>query len=113
MERGPATGESMILRARHASVSAALIVGGLLMAVATAGFAGVAPVHAGPVTDPAPVLDAEQTASQQARVTGQPVEVTSLLTETTRVVANPDGTFTAEVHAGPTRYRDESGAWHD
>ncbi|MEV4639541.1 LamG-like jellyroll fold domain-containing protein [Actinoplanes sp. NPDC049548] len=35
----------------------------------------------------------------------------SLLSETTEVVANPDGTYTAEVHAGPTRYQDENGEW--
>lgn len=35
----------------------------------------------------------------------------SLLTETTEVTATPDGEFTAEVHAGPVRYKDADGNW--
>ena len=38
-----------------------------------------------------------------------PVEVPELTTETRRVLANPDGTFTAEVSAGPARVRRDDG----
>jgi len=38
-----------------------------------------------------------------ARQTGHPVEVTDLTTETSRTLANPDGTFTDELSDGPVR----------
>jgi hypothetical protein len=55
--------------------------------------------------------DPERAASLEARRTGRPVEVEELGSETTRVVANPDGSFTADVHVGPSRFRDASGNW--
>ncbi|MCW6004753.1 DNRLRE domain-containing protein [Micromonospora sp. CPCC 205371] len=55
----------------------------------------------------------EAMAAARARAIGRPVEVPSSLTETTRVLANPDGTFTAEVHVGPTRFKDSTGLWRD
>ncbi|WP_161952558.1 LamG-like jellyroll fold domain-containing protein [Actinoplanes sp. TFC3] len=58
-----------------------------------------------------PDLTPEQQASKQARETGQPVQVSSMLDETTEVIANPDGTYTAEVHSGPVRYRASDGSW--
>src|SRR5262245_12562297 len=48
----------------------------------------------------------------QARRTGKPVEVAAETTETTRVMANPDGTFTLRSSAMPTRVR-KDGAWRE
>ena len=48
-------------------------------------------------------------AALTARVQGSPVEVLSERTETTSLFANPDGSFTAEVAAGPVRVRDGEG----
>lgn len=42
-----------------------------------------------------------QSALALARLSGQPVDVVSERSETTRTVANPDGTFTSEVYARP------------
>jgi hypothetical protein len=97
-------------RVRRASVPSALIVCSLLLTGTGVDIAAPKPSYA---AEPAPALTltAEQKASKQARESGEPVPVTSLLSETTEVVANPDGSFTAEVHAGPTRYRDEDGDW--
>lgn len=97
-------------RLRRVPMPAALIISGLLLAMAGAGITAPEPsLASGPA--PTPTLSAEQRASLQARNSGKPVPVTSLTSETTEVVANPDGTFSAEVHAGPTRYRDAGGAW--
>nr|CTQ88527.1 putative large secreted protein [Kibdelosporangium sp. MJ126-NF4] len=49
-------------------------------------------------------------ASPPAEKTAAPVEVTELRTETTRVFANPSGTRTMEVYAGPVRTR-KGGDW--
>src|SRR5437762_76319 len=46
-----------------------------------------------------------------ASVCGGRVEATDLRTTTTQVWANPDGTMTAQVYAGPVRMRDAKGAW--
>jgi hypothetical protein len=62
--------------------------------------------------DALPASTAEQEASQQAVAAGRSVEVTALTTATSRVVANPDGTFTAESTASPERVR-KDGRWTD
>lgn len=49
-------------------------------------------------------------ASTTAQQTGQPVEVTSLTTETQQVVANPNGTFTATTDTRPVRVK-KNGNW--
>ena len=74
----------------------------------TAYQAGTAPAHA-----EAPPLTAPDVASAQinARNSGQRVEILSLETETTNVYANPDGTFTSEISAGPIRVAGANG-WH-
>lgn len=95
----------MFLRARRAAVPAALTV----LSIVVTGLVPPAPAAAAEE----PVLTPEAQASLQARSTGSPVEVPSLLTENTKVIANPDGTFTAEVHAGPARFRDTAGAWRE
>jgi len=52
---------------------------------------------------------AEDAASARAKATGEPVEVSSWTTETERVLANPSGTFTSELSAGPVRVRKRDG----
>ena len=59
----------------------------------------IAPARATTTTDPTP----EQAAMAQAQRTGEQVQVGADTTETTIVEANPDGTFTAQVAAGPVR----------
>jgi hypothetical protein len=54
----------------------------------------------------------EQSASQQAAATGEPVEVTGARTEYTTTVANPDGTFTLTQSTEPQRARADDGTWH-
>lgn len=41
------------------------------------------------------------------------VPVESETTPTERVVENPDGSRTAQIHLRPVRYRDAAGAWRD
>jgi hypothetical protein len=48
-----------------------------------------------------------------ARASGHRVEDLSQTTETERVFANPDGTWTADTAPAPVRVRDGRGAWHD
>ncbi|MFI6280085.1 hypothetical protein [Streptomyces sp. NPDC050988] len=57
-----------------------------------------------------PAATAEEKASQKAVGSGKAVEVGELTTATSRVVANPDGTFTAETATSPERVR-KNGAW--
>lgn len=79
-----------------------------------ASLAGMTPVEAddGTTTIDAqastPTTEAEASAS--AASSGQRVEVVSEATETTQLFANPDGTFTLESSARPTRVR-KSGSW--
>ncbi|MEZ0107945.1 hypothetical protein ABH920_001937, partial [Catenulispora sp. EB89] len=49
-------------------------------------------------------------ASTTAQETGTATEVTALTTETQKIVANPDGTFTATTDSSPVRVK-KSGAW--
>ncbi|WP_232286381.1 LamG-like jellyroll fold domain-containing protein [Saccharomonospora azurea] len=51
-------------------------------------------------------------ASEAARAQGEPVEVAELTTETTQVVANPEGTFTLKESVVPERAR-RDGRWVD
>lgn len=60
-------------------------------------------------TVPSPAA-AESTASAQAAATGTPVEVTDETTETTQVMANPDGTFTMTSNLQPVRVQ-QNGVW--
>lgn len=55
----------------------------------------------------------EQSASERAAATGEPVEVPSERTEYTTTVANPDGTFTLTQSTQPQRARAEDGTWQD
>lgn len=55
---------------------------------------------------------AEEAASATAAATGERVEVLTARTEDQQVFANPDGSFTMEMSAGPERVR-EGGGWVD
>jgi hypothetical protein len=51
------------------------------------------------------------TAQMAARAQGSRVEVAGERSESRRVWANPDGSFTAEVYAGPNWVQDAQGRW--
>ncbi|WP_304451430.1 LamG-like jellyroll fold domain-containing protein [Nocardiopsis sp. YSL2] len=51
----------------------------------------------------------ERAAVLEASETGEPVEIPGATTETTRHLANPDGSFTMEQSAHPVRVRDDDG----
>lgn len=55
----------------------------------------------------------EQSASQRAAASGEPVEVTAARTEYTTTLANPDGTFTLTQATQPQRARAKDGSWRD
>ncbi len=55
----------------------------------------------------------EASALVTAKVTGRMVEVLSRRSETATVYALPNGSFEAQVNAGPVRFRDDAGAWVD
>ncbi|WP_405961037.1 LamG domain-containing protein [Streptomyces sp. NBC_00024] len=62
--------------------------------------------------DELPAATAEARASERAVASKKPVEVDELTSSTSRVVAHPDGTFTAETATSPERVR-KDGAWTD
>jgi hypothetical protein len=83
----------------------------LTVAIAVVAFAQ-APAAAAVVDAPPPVEPQQQDELALARRTGEPVEVAAKTTETTQVMANPDGTFTLRSSAEPTRVK-KDGAWRD
>ncbi|MFW6638493.1 LamG-like jellyroll fold domain-containing protein [Nocardiopsis algeriensis] len=93
---------------RHArALGAATLASVLLMSALSV------PAHAEETENGASVdtadLVGEQAALTLAQETGEPVEITVATTETTRHLANPDGSFTMEQSAFPVRVRDEDG----
>ncbi|MFG3700645.1 LamG-like jellyroll fold domain-containing protein [Micromonospora sp. NPDC047620] len=60
-------------------------------------------------TEPATTPDAPVPASVQAARSGRRVELTDRTTPTTRIFANPNGSFTAEISHGPQRIRRDGG----
>jgi len=54
-----------------------------------------------------------ESAQVTARATGKRVEDLSQEGETTRVYANPDGSWTSETSDSPARVQDSNGDWHD
>ncbi|MCZ2525927.1 LamG-like jellyroll fold domain-containing protein [Streptomyces sp. HB2AG] len=78
--------------------------GGLL-----AGGLPVLPAAAAQTAPAAP--SAEQSASEQAVATGDPVEVAAARTEYSQTMANPDGTFTLTQSTEPQRARAADGSW--
>ncbi|WP_432838765.1 hypothetical protein [Dactylosporangium sp. CA-092794] len=70
-------------------------------------------VQAAPAGKPACPADRVDRVSavMVARLCGGKVEVSGEKSETLQVWANPDGSLTAEQHAGPVRMRDGKGGW--
>ncbi|HEU4425508.1 MAG TPA: DNRLRE domain-containing protein, partial [Pilimelia sp.] len=97
------------MRARH--VLCAVSVVGTLAAMGVV--APPRPARAGVPGAPTPASSPESEASARAKATGTRVEVGAFTSETRRVWANPDGTFTADLHAGPARFKDGSGRWRE
>ncbi|WP_150244125.1 LamG-like jellyroll fold domain-containing protein [Nocardiopsis quinghaiensis] len=91
-------------RALGAAVTASLL---LMPALSTPAFADEEPDN-GPSTSTAD-LRGEQEALVLAQETGEPVEITAATTETSRHLANPDGSFTLEQNASPVRVRSQDG----
>ncbi|MFF2566511.1 LamG domain-containing protein [Streptomyces sp. NPDC058084] len=82
------------------------------MALSAVAMGLVVPAHAATPAVDAPVLDEAHRALEQAKETGQPVEVQSERGERTTVFANPDGfTFSLEQHAVPVRVAKSGGGW--
>jgi hypothetical protein len=67
--------------------------------------------HTGPAGDHAATAADPASAAAAARASGQRVEALSLRSGERQVFANPDGTLTAEVTAGPVRVRQPDGSW--
>ncbi|NKY97053.1 LamG-like jellyroll fold domain-containing protein [Nocardiopsis alborubida] len=94
---------------RHARVLGAALTASLLLMPALS-----TPAYADEEPDPGPSvstadLTTDQEALVQAQETGEPVEITAATTETTRHLANPDGSFTMEQSAFPVRVRAQDG----
>ncbi|WP_436521562.1 RHS repeat-associated core domain-containing protein [Actinoplanes sp. HUAS TT8] len=79
--------------------------------------AAAAPAVPGSPAAPPAALDCsiaqpdETAAMAAARACGRPVENAGARSETQDVVANPDGTWTAKIYAGPVRMRGATGDW--
>ncbi|MEV4612878.1 ricin-type beta-trefoil lectin domain protein [Kitasatospora sp. NPDC049258] len=92
------------------------VLAGVLIAAPGAGATGRLP---GPATADAPVgghapelsaqVKAMLAARAEARAAGAPVEVVDLTTESSKTVANPDGTLTVTDHAAPIRVKQKAG----
>lgn len=90
-------------------LAAILLVAGTAFAVTRPLVQATAPAASPRATQPAK-LDAELDALDSARATGKPVAVSSLTTELSQTVANPNGTLTATDYVLPVRVR-QKGAW--
>jgi Concanavalin A-like lectin/glucanases superfamily len=100
-------------RRRHV-LRAATVVG----ALAATGLIAPAPPTGAQVLAPRPALASpkaspEAEAAARAKATGTRVEVGAFTSETRRVWANPDSTFTADLSSGPARFKDKAGRWRD
>ncbi|MBM7775969.1 hypothetical protein JOD54_006173 [Actinokineospora baliensis] len=87
---------------------------GTLLLAAVVGVVGLAiPAQAAAPAPSAPAAAptaAEDSALQRARATGKPVEVAERTTESTQVIARPDGKFVLESSAAPQRVK-RDGKW--
>ncbi|PZF96252.1 proprotein convertase P-domain-containing protein [Micromonospora deserti] len=90
---------------------AAIMVAILLLSYLTgaASVSAAAPVPASPAPGSSPSASNAADASAQARRTGRPVEVDTLGTADTKVVANPGGTFSATMYNQPIRAKTANG----
>ena len=94
------------VRASTAALLAATLLTPFLHSTAHADETPVPPAaeNAAATADPS-----EQAAIIRARESGEPVEIAGATTETTRHLANPDGSFTMEQNAHPVRVREDDG----
>jgi RHS repeat-associated protein len=103
-----------IVRVLVPALVASVFASGLAATPVTAVEPAAASAPSAEVTGPA---ETERPDAVSAMVTAQaqgtPVEDVSQRTEDTRVVANPDGTWSSEVASGPVRMRTDDGSWVD
>ncbi|MEV4638122.1 LamG-like jellyroll fold domain-containing protein [Actinoplanes sp. NPDC049548] len=102
----------VVLRSLHPALLSAVLVPAVVagLAVGSPAAAALPPAQADPATETAAPTPAES-ASRQARETGQPVEVVAERAEDELLWANPDGSFTSQITAGPQRVRQADGTW--
>ncbi|MBM7775948.1 hypothetical protein JOD54_006152 [Actinokineospora baliensis] len=92
---GPVTRTAAL--AGQALLVAGLVITGLSVPAAAA--------PAKPSAEPAPLSAAEKSAFSAARKTGKPVAIADQVTESTQVLARPDGSFVFESSAAPQRVK--------
>ncbi|BCJ52200.1 hypothetical protein Asp14428_36750 [Actinoplanes sp. NBRC 14428] len=98
-------------RAPHPALFPAVLVPALI-----AGLAVGSPAAASrtvPRAEPATAPVTADAASREAQATGLPVEVVAERAEDELLWANPDGSFTSEITAGPQRVQRADGTWSD
>lgn len=102
-------------RRTPARVHRSRIGAGLALCLLLAPFCGTVPAvatpSAAPVAGSTAETPAETSASNEAQESGQPVPVASETTETSTVIANPDGTFTLHASTVAVRARQADGTW--
>ncbi|MEU6156526.1 LamG-like jellyroll fold domain-containing protein [Actinosynnema sp. NPDC047251] len=96
-----------------AALTACALAAQTLVGMAPAAIAEPEPTASADQPSPADVRTTqEKSALGEAQRTGVSVPVEDKLTETSTVLANPDGTLTLRSHAKPVR-ANKDGAWHD
>lgn len=116
-------------RTQHAVAIRRSILGAVLaLCAVAAALVGIAPITTASASGEASNLNAvatdsdgdgdldrpDQESAVAAAVTaGEPVEDLSKRTESSRTIANPDGTWTDEMFATEARVEDAEGEWHD
>ncbi|WP_329551179.1 LamG-like jellyroll fold domain-containing protein [Streptomyces sp. NBC_00696] len=108
------------MRASRRPASRPIAAAAIVTALAASSLAAIAPAHAlpsaptTPQSDNSPTaarrLNPTESASAQAKATGEPVTVDQLTDTSTQVVANPDGTFTWTDSSMPQRVQ-QQGKW--
>lgn len=106
------------MRAVAVVLAAVLLVSGVDAAVAAPSptpAAAAAAAPAAPGTPPKTATEAQDATSALAlaRLSKQRIEIVAERSETATTWANPDGTFTTQMHAAPVRFRDGQGQWRD
>jgi RHS repeat-associated protein len=96
--------------------AAALVAAALLLGTVAPAASATPAAAPAPVADQAPlVLERPDAVTAQiaAKAQGSKVEVSGERTESRRVWANPDGSFTAEVYSGPNWVQGADGTWDE
>jgi len=105
----------LLRRALHPALFSAALVPALIAGLAVGSPAAAAPrpsAQADPA-DETPEPTPLDLASDQARATGEAVEVVAERAEDELLFANPDGSFTSEITAGPQRVEQADGSWSE